>query len=169
MPSSHLILCHPLFLLRPIRPSIRLFSNELTLHMRWSKYWSFSFSIVSSKEHPELISLIFTNLLPKPKLSLNPVLIKHLKPKIFVLSILHKFIISLPKKHKSCLVWPLLRFHFYRNSVCMNKHLFLFLLLICLLSVLLVQIQELQRGRGETSPPQQYNYIIEMCRIELCI
>lgn len=116
-----------------------------------------------------LISLIFTNLLPKPKLSLNSVLIKHLNPNIFVLSILHKFIISLPKKHKSYLVWLLLRFHFYRNSVCMNKHLFLFLLLICLLSVLLVQIQELQRGRGETSPPQWHNYIIKMCRIELCI
>ena len=56
MPSSHLILCHPLFLLPPILPSIRVFSSESTLHMRWSKYWSFSFSIIPSKEHPELIS-----------------------------------------------------------------------------------------------------------------
>ena len=56
MPSSHLILCHPLFLLPPIPPSIRVFSNESTLHMRWPKYWSFSFSIISSKEHPGLIS-----------------------------------------------------------------------------------------------------------------
>ena len=50
MPSSHLILCRPLFLLPPIPSSIRVFSNESTLHMRWPKYWSFSFSIVPSKE-----------------------------------------------------------------------------------------------------------------------
>ena len=56
MPSSHLILCHPLFLLPPIPPSIRVFSNESTLCMRWPKYWSFSFSIIPSKEHPGLIS-----------------------------------------------------------------------------------------------------------------
>ena len=56
MPSSHLILCCPLLLLSPIPPSIRLFSNESTLRMRWPKYWSFSFSILPSKEHPELIS-----------------------------------------------------------------------------------------------------------------
>ena len=52
MPSSHLILCRPLFLLPPIPPSIRVFSNESTLLMRWLKYWSFSFSIIPSKEHP---------------------------------------------------------------------------------------------------------------------
>ena len=56
MPSSHLILCRPLLLLPPIPPSIRVFSNESTLHMRWPKYWSFSFSIIASKEHPGLIS-----------------------------------------------------------------------------------------------------------------
>ena len=56
MPSSHLILCHPLFLLPPIPPSIRVFSNQSTLRMRWPKYWSFSFSIIPSKEHPGLIS-----------------------------------------------------------------------------------------------------------------
>ena len=55
MPSSHLILCHPL-LLPPIPPSIRVFSNDSTLRMRWPKYWSFSFSIIPSKEHPGLIS-----------------------------------------------------------------------------------------------------------------
>ena len=55
MPFSHLILCHPL-LLPPIPPSIRVFSNESTLHMRWSKYWSFSFSISPSNGHPGLIS-----------------------------------------------------------------------------------------------------------------
>ena len=56
MPSNHLILCRPLFLLAPIPPSIRVFSSESSLHTRWPKYWSFSFSIISSKEHPELIS-----------------------------------------------------------------------------------------------------------------
>ena len=56
MPSSHLILCNPLLLLPPILPSIRVFSNESTLLMRWPKYWSFSFSISPSNEHPGLIS-----------------------------------------------------------------------------------------------------------------
>ena len=56
MPSSHLILCHPLFLLPPTPPSIRVFSNKSTPHMRWPKYWRFSFSIIPSKEHPGLIS-----------------------------------------------------------------------------------------------------------------
>ena len=56
MPSSHLILCRPLLLLLPIPPSIRVFSNESTFRMRWLKYWSFSFSISPSKEHPGLIS-----------------------------------------------------------------------------------------------------------------
>ena len=56
MPSSRLSLCRPLLLLPPIPPSIRVFSNESTLHMRWPKYWSFSFSIIPSKEIPGLIS-----------------------------------------------------------------------------------------------------------------
>ena len=57
MPSSHLILCHPLLLLPSIFPSIRVFSNESALHIRWPKYWSFSFNISPSNEHPGLISL----------------------------------------------------------------------------------------------------------------
>ena len=56
MPSSHLILCRPLLLLPPIPPSIKVFSNESTLHMCWQTYWSFSFSISPSNEHPGLIS-----------------------------------------------------------------------------------------------------------------
>ena len=56
MPSSHLILCHPLLLLPSIFPSIRVFSNESALRIRWPKYWSFSFNISPSKEHPGLIS-----------------------------------------------------------------------------------------------------------------
>ena len=58
MPSSHLILCCPLLLLPPIPPCIRVFSNKSTLHMRWPKYWSFSFSNSPSNEHPGLISFI---------------------------------------------------------------------------------------------------------------
>ena len=54
IPSSHLIFCHPLLLLPPIPPSIRVFFNESTLHMRWPKYWSFSFSIIPSKKIPGL-------------------------------------------------------------------------------------------------------------------
>ena len=57
MPSSHLILCRPHVLLPPIPPSIRVFSNESTLGMRWPKYWSFSFSVCPSNEHPGLISI----------------------------------------------------------------------------------------------------------------
>ena len=56
MPSRRLILCHPLLLLPPIPPSIRVFSNESTLRIRWPKYWSFSFSIIPSNEHPGMIS-----------------------------------------------------------------------------------------------------------------
>ena len=56
MPSNHLILCRPLLLLPPIPPSIRVFSNELALGIRWQKYWSFSFSISPSNEHPGLVS-----------------------------------------------------------------------------------------------------------------
>ena len=56
MPSSHLVLCRPLLLLPPIPPSIKVFSNESTLCMRWPKYWSFSFSIIPSKEIPGLIA-----------------------------------------------------------------------------------------------------------------
>ena len=56
MPSSHLIFCRPLLLLPPISPTIRVFSNESTLHMRWPNYWSFSFSIIPSKKIPRLIS-----------------------------------------------------------------------------------------------------------------
>ena len=60
MPSSHLILCRSLLLLPPIPPSIRVFSNESTLHIRWPKYWSFSFSIIPSKEILGLISFRWT-------------------------------------------------------------------------------------------------------------
>ena len=61
MPSKHLIPCHPLLLLPSIFPSIRVFSSELTLHIRWPKYWNFSFSISPSNEHPGLISFRWTS------------------------------------------------------------------------------------------------------------
>ena len=61
MPSSHLLLCRPLLLLPPIPPSIRVFSSESALLMRWPEYWSFSFSIIPSKEHPVLISFRMIN------------------------------------------------------------------------------------------------------------
>ena len=61
MPSNHLILCHPLLLLPSIFPSIRVFSNESVLYIRWPKYWSFSFSISPSNEHPGLISWWWTD------------------------------------------------------------------------------------------------------------
>ena len=69
MPSSHLILCHPLLLLPSIPPSIRVFSNESALRMRWPKYWTFSFTISPSKEHPGLISfrMDWLALLPRSK------------------------------------------------------------------------------------------------------
>ena len=56
MPTNHLILCRPILLLLPVPPSIRVFSSESTLHIRWPKYWSFSFSVSPSNEHPGLIS-----------------------------------------------------------------------------------------------------------------
>ena len=69
IPSSHLILCRPLLLLPPISPSIRVFSNESTLHMRWPRYWSFSLSISPSNEYPGLISfkMDWLDLLESPK------------------------------------------------------------------------------------------------------
>ena len=66
MPSNRLTLCHPLLLLPSILPRIRVFSNESTLHMRWPKYWSFSFSIIPSKEHPGLISFRHPALVGSP-------------------------------------------------------------------------------------------------------
>ena len=78
MPSSHLNLCRPLLLLPPIPPSTRIFSNELTLHMKWPKYWSFSFIISPSNEHPGLISFRMDWLdLPAVQQTLNSLLQYH--------------------------------------------------------------------------------------------
>ena len=82
MPSSHLILCHPILLLLPIPPSIRVFSNESALHTRWPKYWSFSFSIIPSNEHQDWSPLGWTgwiSLQPKglPRVFSNTTVQKH--------------------------------------------------------------------------------------------
>ena len=78
MPSSHLILCRPLLLLPTIPPSIRVFSNESTLRMRWPKYWSFSFIISPSNEHPGLISFRMDGLdLPAVQRTLKSLLQHH--------------------------------------------------------------------------------------------
>ena len=73
MPSTHLILCRPLLLLASTHPSIRVFSNESTLRMRWPKYWSFSFSIIPFKEHPGLISLEWTGWISLQSMGLSRV------------------------------------------------------------------------------------------------
>ena len=79
MPSSYPILCHPLLLLPPIPPSIRVFSKESALHIRWPKYWSFSFNISPSSEHPGLISfrMDWLDLLAVPGTLKNTIVQKH--------------------------------------------------------------------------------------------
>ena len=95
MPSSHLILCHPLLLLPTIPPSIRVFSNESTLRMRWSKYWSFSFSISPSNEYSGLISFRMDWLdLPAVQGTLKS-LLQHHNPKPSILRLSAFFIVQL--------------------------------------------------------------------------
>ena len=99
MPSRHLILCHPLLLLPPISPSIRVFSNESTLRMRWPKYWSFSFSIIPSKEHPGLISfrMEWLDLLAVQRILKN--LLQHLCSKASILRCSAFFTVQLSHTH----------------------------------------------------------------------
>ena len=87
VPSRHLILCHPLLFFPPILPSFRVFSNESTLHIRWPKYWSFSFNISSSKEHPGLISfrMDWLDLLRPPVQGILKSLLQHHSSKKSVL------------------------------------------------------------------------------------
>ena len=89
MPSSHLILCRPLLLLPPIPPSIRVFSSESTLRMRWPKYWSFSFSISLSKEHPGLISFRMDGWISLHSQGTLKSLLQHHSSKASALSFLH--------------------------------------------------------------------------------
>ena len=99
MPSSHLILCRPLLLLPPIPPNVRVFSNESSLRMRWPKYWSFSFSISPSKEHPGLISFRMDWLdLPAVQGTLKS-LLQHHSPKASILRHSAFFIVQLSNSH----------------------------------------------------------------------
>ena len=102
MPSSHLILCRPLLLLPPIPPSIRVFSKEPTLCMRWSKYWSFSFSIIPSKEHPALISSEWTGWISLQSKGLSRVFSNTTVQK-------HQFFSAQPSSQSNShiLTWPL--------------------------------------------------------------
>ena len=95
MPSSHLILCRPLLLLPPIPPSIRVFSNESTLHMRWPKYWSFSFSISPSNEHPGLISFRMDWLNPLAVQGILKSLLQHHSSKASILQCSALFTVQL--------------------------------------------------------------------------
>ena len=101
MPSSHLILCHPLLLLPPIPPNIRVFSNESTLHMRWPKYRSFSFSISPSKEHPGLISFRMGWLDLLAVRGTLKSLLQHHRSKASVLQCSAFFIVQLSHPHMS--------------------------------------------------------------------
>ena len=95
MPSSHLILCRPLLLLPPIPPSIRVFSNESTPRMRWPKYWSFSFSIIPSKETPGLISFRMDWLELLAVQGTLKTLLQHLSSKASILQCSAFFIVQL--------------------------------------------------------------------------
>ena len=99
MPSSHLILCHPLLLLPPIPPSIRVFSNESTLHMRWPKYWSFSFSVSPCNEHPGLISFRMDWLELLAVQGTLKSLLQHHSSKASVLQLSTFFIVELSHPH----------------------------------------------------------------------
>ena len=101
MPSSHLIHCHPLLLLPPNPPSIRVFSNESTLRMRWPKYWSFSFSIIPSNEIPKLISFRMDWLdLPAVQGTLKS-LLQHHSSKASILQHSAFFTVQLSHPHKT--------------------------------------------------------------------
>ena len=99
MPSSHLILCCPLLLLPPIPPSIRVFSNESTLCMRWPKYWSFNFSISPSNEHPGLTSFRMDWLDLLAVAGTLKSLLQHHSSKASILRCLAFFIVQLSHPH----------------------------------------------------------------------
>ena len=99
MPSSHLILCHPLLLLPPIPPSIRVFSNESTLHIRWPKYWSFSFSIIPSKESQGWSPSEWTGWISLQSKGLSRVFSQHHSSKASILQCSAIFMIQLSNPH----------------------------------------------------------------------
>ena len=99
MPSNHLILCHPLFLLPSIFPSIRVFSNESTLRIRWPKYWSFSFNISPSNEHSGLISFRMDWLDLLAVQGTLKSLLQHHSSKASIIHCSASFIVQLPHPH----------------------------------------------------------------------
>ena len=101
MPSSHLILCRPLLLLPPILPSIKVFSNEPTLRMRWPKYWSFSFSIIPSKVIPGLISFRMDWLDLLAVQGTLKILLQHQSSKASILHCLAFFTVQLSHPYKT--------------------------------------------------------------------
>ena len=101
MPSSHFILCCPLLLLPPIPPSVRVFSNESTLRMKWPKYWSFSFSIILSKESPGLISFRMDWLDLLAIQGILKSLLQHHSSKVSILWCSALFILQLSHQHMS--------------------------------------------------------------------
>ena len=121
MPSSHLILGRPLLLLPPVPPSTRVFSNESTVHMRWPKYWSFSFSIIPSNEHPGLISFRMDWLDPLAVQGTLKSLLQHDSSKASILQCSPFFTAQLSHQHMTTGVtlkqWLLL------NTPCCFTHL----------------------------------------------
>ena len=103
MPSSHLILCRPLLLLPPIPPSIRVFSNESTLHMRWPKYLSFSFSIIPSKEHQDWSPLEWTGWIALQSKELFKSLLQHHSSKASILQ--HSAFFTVQLSHPYMTTW----------------------------------------------------------------
>ena len=107
MPFSHFILCCPLLLLLPIPPSIRVFFIESTLHMRWPKYWSFSFSVSLSKEHPGLIFLEWTGWISLQSKGLSRVFSNTTdqKHQFFALNFLHSPTLTSIHDHRKTIAW----------------------------------------------------------------
>ena len=99
VPSNHLILCRPLLLMPPIFPSIRVFSNELVLHIRWPKYWSFSFSISSSNENPGLVAFKIDWLDLLAVQGTLKSLLQHHSSKVSVLQCSAFFMVQLPQPY----------------------------------------------------------------------
>jgi len=122
MPSSHLILCHPLLLLPPIPPSIRVFANESTLRMRWPKYWSFNFSIIPSKEIPGLISFRMDSLDLLAVQGTLKSLLQHHSSKASILRYSAFFTVQLSHPYMTTGKTIALNLHTVLHSGCINLH-----------------------------------------------
>ena len=144
MPSSHLILCHPLILLPPILPSIKVFPNESTLHMRWPKYWSFSFSIIPSKEIRGLISFRMDWLDLLPVQGTLKSLLQHHSSKASILRHSAFFTVQLSHPYMttgSQLYWGLISVN-KRQTFPSGPYTYFFSCLFCIFCVYLQQPHE---------------------------